>query len=115
MFNLSIRERFIILFLTATLLLGLSVIFYRKANSVVDVKIKAFDYAGELTDIKKININDAGQSALMSLPGVGKSLADNIVEYRSLAGNFISIEEIKKVKGIKDSLFDKIKDYITVE
>ena len=115
MFNLSVRERFIALFLIVILLAGLSITLYQKYNSVVDVKIRAFDQDNLASGIKKININEADETDLARLPGVGKSLAQRIIEYRNRAGNFRAIEEIKKVRGIKDSLFNKIKDSIAVE
>lgn len=115
MFNLSTRERFIILFLIAVLLIGLSVILYQKSNPIVDVKIRAFDHEDTTAQPEKININEADEATLMRLPGVGKSMALRIIEYRNREGNFRFIEEIKKVKGIKDNLFEKIKDNITIE
>jgi len=115
MFNLERRERLIILFLIAALLTGLSVVLYQKYNSIVDVKIRSFDYEGAAENIKKININEATEAVFIRLPGVGKTLAGRIIEYRAREGNFRSIEDIKKVKGIKDSLFEKIKDSITIE
>lgn len=115
MFNLSKRERFIVLFLIAFLVAGSAITLYRKSNSVVDVKIRAFDYEDLSGSVKKININNADESVLMRLPGVGKALAGRIVEYRNRQGNFRSIEEIKKIKGVKESLFVRIKDNITIE
>lgn len=115
MFDLEKRERLIILFLIAALLGGLSIIFYQKYNSVVDVKIRSFDYQGIVKEGVKLNINQADEAALMRLPGVGKSLAGRIIEYRAVTGNFRSIEDIKKVKGIKDNFFEKIKDKIDIE
>lgn len=115
MFNLEKRERFIIIFLIALLLAGLSIIFYQKFNPVTDVRIRAFEYEGTSGGIKKININESDLTALTRLPGVGKSLAGRIVEYRNKVGNFRSVEDIKKVKGIKENLFEKIKDSITIE
>ena len=50
----------------------------------------------------------------MNLPGIGESKAISIIKYREENGNFATIEDIKNVSGIGDSLFDKIKDYITV-
>lgn len=115
MFNLEKGERFIILFLLVVLLMGLSAVLYQKSNSIIDVRIRAFDYSGEPAGIKKININDADESTLMRLPGIGKSTARRIAEYRDTEGPFRSVEEIKKIKGIKDNLFNKIKDKIAVE
>jgi len=61
-----------------------------------------------------ININTATKEELTSLPGIGGGYADRIIAYRSEKGAFKSIEDIKKVSGIKDKLFSKIKDKITV-
>ena len=48
------------------------------------------------------------------LPGIGESKAKAIVEYREKNGNFNSIEEIKNVKGIGNSIYEKIKPYISL-
>lgn len=61
---------------------------------------------------KLISINTATKEELMTLPSIGEAKADAIIEYRSTK-KFESIEEIKEVSGIGDSLFEKIKDYIT--
>jgi competence protein ComEA len=59
----------------------------------------------------KININTASQSELETLPGIGPSRAQEIIENRP----YSSIEEIKKVPGIGEATFQKIKDLITVD
>ncbi len=62
----------------------------------------------------KININTASLLDLQTLPGIGESKAKAIIEYRDNEGSFSSIEDIKNVSGIGDSLYEKIKEYITV-
>jgi len=62
----------------------------------------------------KININKAAKEELMTLPGVGESRAESIIKYREEQGAFQSIEDIMQVSGIKEGLFEKIKDLITV-
>lgn len=62
---------------------------------------------------KLININEATKEQLMSLPNIGESKADSIIEYRKNF-KFETIEQIKEISGIGDSLFEKIKDLITV-
>lgn len=62
----------------------------------------------------KIDINRASKEELMSLPGVGESRADSIIKYREDVGAFQSIEDIMQVSGIKEGLFEKIKNLITV-
>lgn len=60
----------------------------------------------------KISINTANQAALDSLPGIGEVFAKRIIEYRVNNGSFKTIEELKNVKGIGESLFEVIKDLI---
>jgi len=62
----------------------------------------------------KVNINTASISDFQKLSGIGEGRAKAIVEYREEHGSFRSIEDIKNVSGIGDSLYEKIKDYITV-
>ena len=51
----------------------------------------------------------------MTLRGVGEAKAEAIIEYREKVGKFNTIEDIKKIRGIKDGLFQKICDCIVVE
>ncbi len=62
-----------------------------------------------------ININTADAQALMTLPGIGQSKADSILDYRTKNGNFKTIEELMNISGIKEGLFSKISPYITVK
>lgn len=61
----------------------------------------------------KININTASKEELESLTGIGEAKAESIIEYRN-NNKFESIEDIKNVNGIGDSLYEKIKDNIEV-
>ncbi|MDE7204949.1 MAG: ComEA family DNA-binding protein [Lachnospiraceae bacterium] len=61
-----------------------------------------------------VNINTATVSELTTVSGIGASRAQAIVDYREKNGRFGSIDDIKKVDGIKDGLFSKIKDKITI-
>lgn len=62
----------------------------------------------------KLNLNKATKEELMTLPGVGASRAESIIQYRNENGGFKSIEEIMLISGIKEGLFEKIKDLIKV-
>lgn len=61
-----------------------------------------------------VNINTASLAELTTVSGIGEGRAQAIIAYREQNGSFQSIEDIKKVDGIKDGLFSKIKDKITV-
>ena len=62
----------------------------------------------------KININTATQTELETLPGIGKTTALKIINYRKENGKFKNIESIKDVKGIGDSKYEKIKNLICI-
>lgn len=62
----------------------------------------------------KVNINTADKNLLMTLPGIGESRAGDIIRYRDEHGLFSSIDDIKNISGIKDKMFEKIKDYIEI-
>jgi competence protein ComEA len=61
-----------------------------------------------------VNINTASESQLDLLPGIGPVKAAAIISYRQQNGPFTSIEEITSVPGISDSVYDGIKDLITI-
>ncbi|MBR4574133.1 MAG: helix-hairpin-helix domain-containing protein [Lachnospiraceae bacterium] len=65
------------------------------------------DTASDLVDI-----NSASKETLMTLPGIGESKADKIIAYREANGRFDSIEDIMLVGGIKEGLYNKVKDRI---
>ncbi len=60
-----------------------------------------------------LNINTATQSELESLHGVGEKTALAIIKYRD-EHKFSAIEDIKKVKGIGDKTFEKIKSDLSI-
>lgn len=67
------------------------------------------------TPLGKININTATVAELDVLPGIGPSIAQRIVDYRTQNGPFKKIEDLKKVRGIGDALFEQVKDLVTVQ
>lgn len=62
----------------------------------------------------RININTATAAELETLPGIGPTTAQKIVEYRLQYGPFRTIQDIQNVPGIGPATFAKIQDYITV-
>ncbi len=63
----------------------------------------------------KININKASKEELNTLPGIGESTAEKIINYRKEHKSFKSIEELKEVKGIGDAKFEEIKDLVDIK
>ena len=86
----------------------------KKTTELNDIENNASINNSENNLVGKININLATQEELQTLPGIGSSKAQDIINYRNENGKFTSIEEIINVSGIGESLFDKIKENITV-
>lgn len=61
-----------------------------------------------------ININTSSVSELTILPGIGEVKAQNIVDYRNKNGMFTSVDQLKNVSGISETLFNKIKTMVTL-
>ena len=62
-----------------------------------------------------VNINTADVAQLDTLPGIGPSTAEKIVEYRNSNGPFATIDEIMSVSGIGPAKFEQIQSFITVD
>jgi competence protein ComEA len=63
----------------------------------------------------KVNINTASVKDLMTLDGVGKKVAEKIVEYRGAHGAFKKAADLRKVEGLGDGLWERNKDRIVVK
>jgi competence protein ComEA len=63
----------------------------------------------------KVNINTADVKALMTLQGVGRSLAEKIVQYRDAHGPFKKATDLRKVEGVGDSLWEKNRQRVVVK
>ncbi len=67
----------------------------------------------EMIKNEKISLNNAAKEELMTLPGIGETKADAIIEYRKL-NKFNKLEDIMNIKGIGKSIYEKLKDYISL-
>ncbi|MBR0136944.1 MAG: helix-hairpin-helix domain-containing protein [Erysipelotrichaceae bacterium] len=63
-------------------------------------------------EIPLVSINHSTGEQLQTLKGIGPVLAMRIIEYRETHGLFQQLEDIKKVKGIGDKIFEKIREQI---
>lgn len=64
-------------------------------------------------DANKVNLNQASESELQTLPGIGQKKAQEIIRYREENGGFKKIEELKSISGFGEKTFEKLKDSIT--
>ena len=87
------------------------------AIEVTDEQFIRIPYIGEdlvSPDDNLINLNKAGVTELCTIPGIGESRANAIIEYREANGGFKDIEELKNIPGIKEATFSRIKGYVCV-
>ena len=64
---------------------------------------------------EKVNINAADVKTLMTLTGVGRKVAEKIVEYRDSHGPFKKAEEIRKVEGVGNGVWEKNRERIVIK
>jgi competence protein ComEA helix-hairpin-helix repeat region len=71
--------------------------------------------AEDQTESETININTATAAQLARfLPGIGEKKAENIIAYREMAGQFVSVDELIKVDGIGEKTLENIRKYCRV-
>jgi competence protein ComEA len=70
---------------------------------------------GEAGEPQRVDINRAGIWLLEALPGIGNTLAQRILDYRSQNGPFKNTAELAGVSGIGKDTYNKIRDLITVD
>lgn len=128
--SLTRAEQRVILFLSGTLLIGAGIRFYQEAYPPT----RQFDYRsadssfaafrdrlasdtipGKTGTKGLLDINSASKDELVGLPGIGKTLAERIVFFREHEGEFASIEDLQKVKGISKKKLEKLRPYITAQ
>lgn len=87
----------------------------RGAEVSVTVENRVYEYdPGSGQEDGRVNINTAGRQMLMTVPGIGETLADRILAYREENGPFTAPAQIMEVPGIGQALYEKIADGITV-
>lgn len=106
MFCLTPQERKVLLFIGVLILVGSFAKFLNKIPQ-----------GGEPPQIISqkilIDVNQASGKDLEKLPGVGRAIAQRIISYRKQFGPFLSVEDLKKVKGIGDKKIQSMKDKVT--
>ena len=84
------------------------------ASPVIGTEIPPLVLTEPASSTELININTASQAELETLPGIGPSTAQKIIQYREQNGPFVSTQDIINVPGIGPGTYERIKDLITV-
>ena len=62
----------------------------------------------------RLDLNTATAAELQELPGIGKVIAQRIIDYRDLCGHLLDPEQLMEVDGIGEAKYEKIRDLVTV-
>ena len=120
---MSARKQTLILISVALILIGAILVFVAVKSPRVYDEPNPTDATqsvnAEINDITQehifpININTATADELTMVKGIGDTRAKNIVAYREEHGPFNSVEELKEVDGIGDTLYEQIAGSLTV-
>ena len=106
------QERLVILFLVIIFVLG----------SVSQYAFKKYPFLADIVNVMgseklyaKVDVNKASLEEFIEVPYIGEYTARNIVFYRRANGPFVSIEQLKNVKGIRDKNFNIFKRYLEIK
>jgi competence protein ComEA len=105
--KLTSEEKAILITICIAAVAGLIISFIFSYNKKIEVKER-------LNAPLFINLNTASAEDFDKLPGIGRTIALRIIADRKKLGAFKSTEDIKRVKGITDKKFEKIKKYLIV-
>ena len=98
-------------------------ILFKRLSTGDIVVIESGNHLGiaEMDNVQKvalnipININKATLNDLILIPGIGEKTASSIIQFRKKSGNFKRLEDLMKIRGIKEKKFAKIKMYLCTD
>jgi competence ComEA-like helix-hairpin-helix protein len=134
-FVLTKTERKVVLFLTVTLLCGAGIRLiqemfpstqqfdYHASDSTFAALSKAPEDSVAIVTInegseeasERLNINIATKEQLMDLPGIGEVTAERILQYRKESGEFVTVEDLRAIKGISKNKLERLKPMISTQ
>jgi competence protein ComEA len=93
---------------------GIKITIIKKNNDDAFVRVGNIDASTRLGLNRAIDINSASIEDLILVPGIGEKTAKKIIDARKKLGKFRQVEDIMKIKGIKQKRFEKLKKYLYV-
>lgn len=92
---------------------------YKIGEEVLDSEIEAQGQqekgTGTVDSKGMININKATVEELMTIPGIGQTKAQSIVDYRNENGKFKSVDELTNITGIGAKTLEKLRDKVDIK
>ncbi len=107
------KERIVLGFLILSLGIGVGISLYNKKR-IKEATLVSQPLKVEKENTPLVNINTALEDELVSLPGIGPTIASRIIEYRNTHGPFKKKRDLLKIKGIGKRKFEELKDKITI-
>lgn len=111
-------EKFTLLFLSATLLLGIGTAYFRKHHPPFSLKVispsEIVRHEAAFETSKQVSLRRGDEEDFVRLPHVGPQLAKRIVVYREMHG-FQRKEDILKVKGIGAKTYETLEKLLVLE
>jgi competence protein ComEA len=118
---LNEKEKRVLIFLTIAFLFGSVLLIFKNQKKKENPKfseevfLKTSAVLKKTEKEKKIDINNASYQELLSLPGIGESIAHRIIRYREKYGSFKDKQELLKIKGIGKKRLSQIESLIEIK
>ncbi len=100
---------------TPTLESGDRLIVVKKNEYEAGIEIADMDAAGQLVLGIPLDINNVDSESLDVIPGVGRHLAERIVQFREEQGPVMNLDDLLKVRGIGKKKLEKLRPYLTIK
>lgn len=68
----------------------------------------------KLKDGQTIDINAVSTQTISRIPGIGKTFAERIIEYRNALGGFVKLDQLREIKGITINKYSQVLPYIVL-
>ena len=109
MVNLTPEEKKVVLFLLCLTLCGLAL------SNLIKIKPQVEKIVFPQVQLARVNLNKVGLEELTGFKCISAKLAQRIIEYRNFHQEFVSLEELKDVKGVGEQRYEKLKEIFFVE
>jgi len=94
---------------------GFKVTVLRQENEQSEVRVGRMNVSTRLALNRPIDVNTVLLEDLILVPGIGGKTAEKVIEARNKWGKFRKLEDMMKIKGIKQKRLEKLRPYLYVE